>query len=110
MLSGAVPGSFILNKDRDQVCRSVAIGQEETPGEGYTEKLKRAAVFFVGEYDFNVNVYQNMDITCLDKQIQQYAFRQLPQAAEAGLRNSWRGRVLETADYVMAHNRLMRRG
>ena len=78
VLGKNMPCSVVLNKDRNQHCRSVVIDPKGTSECGYTERLMECARPFLGEYDFKVGVYQNTDITCLDKRIQNYICRNLP--------------------------------
>ncbi len=77
MLDGITPERIVLNKDGNQTCRSAVVWQEEE-GAGYTDRLKAAASFFLGDYDYSIRVYQDMDITCFDKKIQEYLCRRQP--------------------------------
>lgn len=78
-LDGAAPCSILLNKDRGQNCRSLVIDPEGTRECGYTERLLKSAEPFLGKYDFKVRVYQNTDISYLDKKLQEHICRQQPQ-------------------------------
>lgn len=78
-LDRSMPHSIFLNKNRAQICQSVVIDPEGTGECGYTERLINCAEPFLGQYDFKIGVYQNTDISCLDKRIQDHIFRQRPQ-------------------------------
>jgi len=73
-----MPHSIILNKEREQTCRSVVIDPEGTQECGYTERLALSAEPFLGKYDFKVGVYQNTDISHLDKRIQEHVCQHMP--------------------------------
>jgi len=81
MLDQNTPGMIVLNKDENQICRSAVIWPEKEEEEkevGYFKRLKSAASYFLEDYDDSIRVYQDMDITCLDKRIQEYFFRNQP--------------------------------
>lgn len=69
-LDGAMPHSIVLNKDREQSCRSTVMDPCAAKTCEYTERLTELAEPFVGQYDFRIRVYQNTDISSLDKKIQ----------------------------------------
>ena len=78
-LDRSMPSSLILNKNGTQVCQNIVIDPEGSEECEYTERLKACAEPFLGQYDFKIGVYQNTDISHLDKRIQEYLFRQRPQ-------------------------------
>lgn len=78
-LDGFMPHSILLNKDRGQNCRSVVIDPGGMRECDYTEKLIKCAELFLGKYDFKIRVYQNTDISHLDKKIQEHICSQRPQ-------------------------------
>ena len=65
-----MPHSIVLNKDREQSCRSTVMDPCAAKTCEYTERLTELAEPFVGQYDFRIRVYQNTDISSLDKKIQ----------------------------------------
>ncbi len=81
VLDGSMPHSILLNKDRGQSCRSVVIDPEGTRECAYTERLIKSAEPFLGKYDFKIRVYQNTDISYLDKKIQEHICLLQPQLA-----------------------------
>lgn len=74
-----VPRHLVLNKNAGQKCRDVVIDPEGKGEKDYTDKLMSGAEPFLGEYDFKIRVYQNTDISCLDKKIQNYIFNRRPE-------------------------------
>lgn len=81
-LDGFMPHSILLNKDRGQNCRSVVIDPEGTRECEYTERLMKGAEPFLGKYDFKIRVYQNTDISHLDKKIQEHVCFLHPQLVD----------------------------
>lgn len=82
VLDGVMPQSVLLNKDRGQNCRSIVIDPEGTRECGYTERLIKCAEPFLGKYDFKIRVYQNTDISHLDKRIQEHVCHRHPRLAD----------------------------
>lgn len=78
-LDGSMPHSILLNKDRGQNCRSMVLDPEGARECDYTERLIKSAEPFLGKYDFKIRVYQNTDISYLDKKIQEHICLQQPQ-------------------------------
>lgn len=74
-----VPRHLVLNKNAGQKCRDVVIDPEGKGELDYTDRLMSCAELFLGEYDFKIRVYQNTDISCLDKRIQNYIFNRCPE-------------------------------
>ncbi len=72
------PQNLILNKDKTQPCHNIVIvpGPPKNILDSYTGRLREAAEFFLGEYDFSIDVYQDMDITCLDQKLMEYTYAQ----------------------------------
>lgn len=77
-LDDTMPHHFILNKDEEQVCQNIVIAPEDRKEDDFAEKLKAAALFFLEDYDFSINIYQN-DLTVLDQRIREYSVRQCPE-------------------------------
>lgn len=73
-----MPATIVLNKDENQTCRSMVVCPIEEGAASFTDRLKEAASFFLEDYDYSVKVYQDMDITCLDKMIQGHVCRMQP--------------------------------
>lgn len=73
-----VPRYLILNKNAGQECRDAVIDPEGKGEPDYTERLMSGAEPFLGTYDFKIRVYQNTDISCLDKRIQNFIFNRRP--------------------------------
>jgi len=73
-----MPSSLILNKGQNQACHSAVIDPMEGTLPSFTDRLKAAVSFFLDDYEYPVKVYQDMDITCLDKKIQEHVCRQHP--------------------------------
>lgn len=82
VLDESMPHSMLLNKDRGQNCRSVVIDPGGMRECDYTERLIKCAEPFLGKYDFKIRVYQNTDISHLDKKIQEHICLKRPQLVD----------------------------
>ncbi len=82
LLGQNMPQSIILNKDKGQNCHSVVVDPEGVQDCEYTKRLKKWAQPFIGAFDFTIGIYQNMDITYLDKRIQEQVCLRRPELVE----------------------------
>ncbi len=79
LLQRITPDTIVMNKGENQICHSAVVWPEEEEKSGYMDRLMELVSFFLDDCSMPVKVYQDMDITCFDKKLQEYICRQQPE-------------------------------